>query len=308
MIRKLLFPLCFILLCSPCHSEAFLSNALGQNLGAIPALTGSGYEGESEDGRTVIYHDGSVIKTRQDTEDGYVISYGDTTESVRLGDDGERLEWRLETPERAEVHTYFYEDGRLSSVSVSINGELRRRIVYLDTPSGSLSAITGSSDSYISPSFYLYELDGESIRFNYHDNGVITREDVSDPSTDYEVEDDGSWKEIVTLPDGQVREWLFSPDGRLSEERTGDTTTRYEYDENGDLVLSVELYGDDEIRTSYENGRIALVETVRAGVMERERRFLDNGDIEETRYNNGQPEYRILFDGDGVRVKEIHRL
>ena len=150
MIRKLLFPLCFILLCSPCHSEAFLSNALGQNLGAIPALTGSGYEGESEDGRTVIYHDGSVIKTRQDTEDGYVISYGDTTESVRLGDDGERLEWRLETPERAEVHTYFYEDGRLSSVSVSINGELRRRIVYLDTPSGSLSAITGSSDSYIS--------------------------------------------------------------------------------------------------------------------------------------------------------------
>ena len=236
MIRKLLFPLCFILLCSPCHSEAFLSNVLGQNLGAIPALTGSGYEGESEDGRTVIYHDGSVIKTRQDTEDGYVISYGDTTESVRLGDDG------------------------------------------------------------------------ESIRFNYHDNGVITREDVSDPSTDYEVEDDGSWKEIVTLPDGQVRERLYSPDGRLSEERTGDTTIRYEYDENGDLVLSVELYGDDEIRTNYENGRIALVETVRAGVMERERRFLDNGDIEETRYNNGQPEYRILFDGDGVRVKEIHRL
>ena len=34
MIRKLLFPLCFILLCSPCHSEAFLSNALGQTVTA----------------------------------------------------------------------------------------------------------------------------------------------------------------------------------------------------------------------------------------------------------------------------------
>ena len=44
------------------------------------------------------------------------------------------------------------------------------------------------------------------------------------------------------------------------------------------------------------------------GILTKERKFLESGDIEEIRYKEGRAEYSILFEGDGVRVKEIHRL
>ncbi len=308
MIRKLLLPLVFISLLSPSFGEAFLSNALGQNLGTIPALTGAGYEGESDGAETVIYHDGDVIRRRTVTDRGYITEYGDTRETVSLGEEGERTEWRLETPDGEEVHTYFYEDGRLSSVSVSVNGELLRRLVYLDTPKGSLSAITGSSDAYISPSFYLYEADGKSVRFSYHENGIVTRENLSDKAASYEAEEDGSWRETSTLSDGSIMERLYSPDGKLAEERVGESVTKYEYDDGGDLVLAVTVNGEEEIREHYSEGSLVLTEILSGGVMEKERHVLESGDIEEIRYRDGKAEYSILFDGDGVRVKEIHRL
>ena len=62
-MRLLFFLLCFLSL-FPLSAEAFLSNALGQDLGPIEALTGTGFEGEREEGRVTIYQDGSVIRER----------------------------------------------------------------------------------------------------------------------------------------------------------------------------------------------------------------------------------------------------
>ena len=307
MIKHLLLPI-ILLISFPCTADAFLSNALGQDLGSIESLTGSGYEGDRKDGVTTIYLDGSVIRERREGENGYTIEYGDTVETVTLGDDGERTEWRIETPDKKEVHTYFYTDGRLSSVSVSIDGELERRLVYLDTPSGALAGTTGSSDSYISPSFYLYELDGNSVKFTYHSNGLVTREDFSASPVDYEVEDDGSWVETETLPDGSEKERVYSSDGRLVSEKIGDSLTSYEYNDAGDMIKSHSINGSEEIVSSYEDGHLVSSETIIDGMTSRIRNYLDSGEIEEIRYRDGVPEYSILFDGDGVRVKEIHRL
>lgn len=309
-MRRLFLPLiCFMTLSVPCMAEAFLSNALGQNLGVIPALTGTGYEGERTDDSLVIYLDGNPIRTRTETDDGYTVKYGDTVETVTLDENGVRTSWSISEPGRDESHTYFYDDsGRLSSVSISVDGVLLRRVEYLDTPSGTLSGITGTSDSYISPSFYLYEMDGKAVKFTYHSNGRVIREDLSDQASSYELSDDGSWRESRTLPDGTVIERVYSHDGRLVEEASGSSVTSYEYDESGDLILSVVIDGEEEVRTHYEDGKTVMIEFLAGGEILRTRSFPDSGYIEEIRYRDGNPEYSILFEGDGVRVREIHRL
>ena len=307
-MRRALVPLSFILLLFPCSAETFLSNALGQDLGAAAALTGTGYEGERDGGRTVIYLDGEVIRTRTDTETGYTLQAGDIVETVTLDDQGRRAEWRLSTPEREEIHRYFYDGERLSSMSVSVDGTLIRRVIYLDTPFGTLSGISGSGDAYIAPSFYQYDLDGDAIRFTYHDSGIVTRENLSAGSIAYEVEDDGSWTETETLPDGSESVRVYSPEGRLSEERRGSNVTVYSYDDVGNLTESVTSDGTSETSVRYEGGRMVSSEEKEGGETVKLRNYLDSGEIEEIRYRGGVPEYSILFEGDGVRVKEIHRL
>ena len=61
MIRLILF-----LLLIPCSLGAayFESNPIGQMLQPKDGLDGEGWEGESEDGRTVIYEDGVIMRER----------------------------------------------------------------------------------------------------------------------------------------------------------------------------------------------------------------------------------------------------
>ena len=308
MMRRLLLPSILLLVASPCFSEAFLSNALGQDLGAVEALTGEGYEGERDGTATRIYLDGEVIRTRIEDDGGYTVESGDEREIVRLNEDGSRSSWTLSTPEHEEIHTYFYDDGRLSSMSVSVDGVLERRIIYLDTPSGALSGFSGTYDAYLSPDFYLYQLDGGSVRLTYHGDGRVTRSDASMEEASYEVEEDGSWKETQILPDGSERISIYSPDGRLERVEEGGSVVSYGYDEDGELVLETRTEGSSENRIHYEDGRISSTEELSDGIMIKERHHRADGGIEEIRYRNGKPEYSILFEGDGVRVKEIRRL
>ncbi len=309
MMRRLLLPAFLACIIAPCSGGAFLSNALGHDLGAIEALTGAGYEGERNGGTTTIYLDGEPVMTRTEDENGYRIAEGDTVEEVSYGSDGLRTERRLITPGREEVHTYFYsDDGSLSSVSVSVNGSLERRTVYLETPSGSLAGLSGSSSAYIMPSFYQYDLDGDTIRFSYHEDGRVIRENLSLGGISYEVLDDGSWSETETLQDGSVMVRIYSPDGRLASQSDGSVMTRYEYDENGDIVSETVSEGALETIRRYADGSLASIEEKRDGSTERIRTYLDSGDIEEIRYRDGKPEYSVLFGADGMRVKEIHRL
>ncbi len=307
-MRLLFFLLCFLSL-FPLSAEAFLSNALGQDLGPIEALTGTGFEGEREEGRVTIYHDGSVIRERIESADGYTLEYGDTLERVLYNEDGERREWSISTPDREEVHQYFYEDGTLSSVSVSVDGNLEKRIIYLETPQGSLSVLAGSADAYISPSFYLYESDGNLIKFSYHPGGPVIRENLSDANPpSYEIEADGSWKETVLHDDGSESVKIYDASGLLVEEQEDGIIIRYEYDDEALLLKRTETAGTASVEEFYENGHLASRIEMTDGVAEIERHYLDTGEIEEIRYSDGVPEYRILFDGDGLRVKEIERL
>lgn len=296
--------LLLLILSSHLAAAPFLSNVLGQDLGSIDSLTGSGYEGERNGNTTTIYLDGSVIMTREDSENGYTIERGDVTESVVYGEDGKRVSWFSESPARSEVHQYFYnEDGTLSSLSVSVDGNLERRIEYLDTPSGSLAGTEGSLESYITPSFYVYTLDGNTIRYTYHDNGMVSRTDSSVPPAEYEEDEDGNW---IERRDGSIK--VYSPEGLLLREEDGERTIQYEYDEDGVISSITESEGDERIVTAYSDGREEKRDEYIGDELVRTRRELDNGDIEEIRYRDGLAEYLIVFEGDGERVKRVERL
>lgn len=288
----------------PVFGGAYASNALCQNLGEIPALTGSGYEYLAEDGVTTLFHDGEAIMEKTEFENGYTITRPESRETVLVGENGERLSWSMERNGERETHHYFYDDsGRLSSLSVSVNGEIKRRIDYLETPQGTLAATEGDLESYVSPSFYVYTLDGESIRFDYHENGMVTRSSSLEAPKEYEISDDGLW--IETDENGRKR--TYDGDGRLIRDEEGSIIREYSYD--GEVLQTMTVTeGENTFRTSYENGKAVGRDEYSAGTLIKSRRFGNGEEIEETRYKDGKPEYLIVFDGDGRKVKRVERL
>lgn len=288
----------------PVFGGAYASNALCQNLGEIPALTGSGYEYLAEDEVTTLFHDGEVIMEKTEFENGYTITRPESRETVLVGENGERLSWSMERNGERETHHYFYDDsGRLSSLSVSVNGEIKRRIDYLETPQGTLAATEGDLESYVSPSFYVYTLDGESIRFDYHANGMVTRSSSLEAPKEYEISDDGLW--IETDENGRKR--TYDGDGRLIRDEEGSIIREYSYD--GEVLQTMTVTeGENTFRTSYENGKAVGRDEYSAGTLIKSRRFGNGDEIEEIRYKDGKPEYLIVFDGDGRKVKRVERL
>lgn len=288
----------------PVFGGAYASNALCQNLGEIPALTGSGYEYLAEDEVTTLFHDGEAIMEKTEFENGYTITRPESRETVLVGENGERLSWSMERNGERETHHYFYDDsGRLSSLSVSVNGEIKRRIDYLETPQGTLAATEGDLESYVSPSFYVYTLDGESIRFDYHANGMVTRSSSLEAPKEYEISDDGLW--IETDENGRKR--TYDGDGRLIRDEEGSIIREYSYD--GEVLQTMTVTeGENVFRTSYENGKAVRTDEYSADTLIKSRRFGNGEEIEEIRYKDGKPEYLIVFDGDGRKVKRVERL
>lgn len=293
-----------LLISIPVFGGAYASNALCQNLGEIPALTGSGYEYLAEDEVTTLFHDGEAIMEKTEFENGYTITRPESRETVLVGENGERLSWSMERNGERETHHYFYDDsGRLSSLSVSVNGEIKRRIDYLETPQGTLAATEGDLESYVSPSFYVYTLDGESIRFDYHANGMVTRSSSLEAPKEYEISDDGLW--IETDENGRKR--TYDGDGRLIRDEEGSIIREYSYD--GEVLQTMTVTeGENTFRTSYENGKAVGRDEYSAGTLIKSRRFGNGDEIEEIRYKDGKPEYLIVFDGDGRKVKRVERL
>lgn len=293
-----------LLISIPVFGGAYASNALCQNLGEIPALTGSGYEYLAEDGVTTLFHDGEAIMEKTEFENGYTITRPESRETVLTGENGERLSWTMERNGERETHHYFYDDsGRLSSLSVSVNGEMKRRIDYLETPQGTLAATEGDLESYVSPSFYVYTLEGESIRFDYHENGMVTRSSSLEAPKEYVISDDGLW--IETEESGRKR--TYDGDGRLIRDEEGSIIREYSYD--GEVLQTMTVTeGENTFRTSYENGKAVGRDEYSAGTLIKSRRFGNGDEIEEIRYKDGKPEYLIVFDGDGRKVKRVERL
>lgn len=300
---KLPFLAAVILLSMPLHAEAFLSNALGQDLGPLDALTGSGYEGERDGARTVIYSDGEVIRERvDDGNGGYVITDGDTVETV-TAEDGQRMLRRVENPDGIHEYRYSYRDGRLSSVTYSVDGELVSITEYVETPSGHLAGLSGTEEGYFTPDYYLYIKDGEAIKAEYHQQG----RPAEGVPAGYVLSDDGTWHG-TSLVDGREVARVYSSDGLLLSESDGDILMEYAYDDGGNVVSSRRHEGDTVHETEFLDGERHAERLYENGMLLSERTAMSDGRIEEIRYRDGNAYARILFDRDGLRVLEVENL
>ena len=194
---------------------------------------------------------------------------------------------------------YFYEGERLSSVSISVDGELEKRIIYLDTAGGTPAAFSGDITGYLLPSYYVYSLDGDVIRSSGSSGWT--------PPVSYVLQADGTWKEAAVV-DGRAVTKIYSPSGLLLSAEGNGVLEEYRYDDDGTLLSSIDRRGRDSAVTRYDNGAVSSISYYSGTALVRVRSYLDNGDIEEIRYEGSKPRARIIFDSDGLRIKEVHNL
>ena len=295
-MRKLL--LLMLALPAPLFSAVFTSNSIGQQIALKDSLEGSGYELAVEDGRSVLYSDGNVVMEREESPDGYSLISDGYEERVTI-EDGQRTRCTISENGHETVYTYFYEDERLSSVSVSVDGQLARRIIYLDTASGTPAALAGDVKGYLLPSSYIDSIDGNVIR--------AEGSSVWTPPVSYVLQEDGSWKEESEI-DGRPVTRIYSPEGLLLSTEGNGILEEFRYDDDGSLISSIERRGRESTVTRYADGNISSISYYSGTDLSHVRTYLDSGEIEETRYEDGRPRAIIVFDSDGKRVKEVRNL
>ena len=154
-MRKHIAILSMLLFLLPLNASYFESNALGQFIASKESLSGTGYEGEVNNGRTVIYLDGEVVRERVETENGYTVTEDGYTESVTLDSSGRRISDRVDDGTITE-RVYSYDGDRLSSVAITDGDGISRIIEYIDTPQGHLAGLAGDESGYLTPYLYVY--------------------------------------------------------------------------------------------------------------------------------------------------------
>lgn len=295
-MRKLAL-LC-LLLPLPLSAAVFSSNSIGQEISPKEMLDGSGYELEREGGVSTLYMDGNPVMVRTESDEGYTVESEGYEESVVISD-GRRERSTIREGGRETSYTYFYDGDRLSSVSISVDGELAKRIVYLDTASGTPAAFSGDISGYILPSCYIYTLDGSVIRSD-NDSSWI-------PPMSYTLEENGNWREESTI-DGRPVTKIYSPEGWLLSAEGSGVVEEYRYSDDGTLLSAIERRGRQSKVTRYAEGKAVSVSTYDGSALQSVRSDLDDGSIEEIRYEDGKPRARIIFDSDGLRIREVENL
>lgn len=282
----------------------FSSNALGQNLGAIDGLTGTGYEGETDGGRTVIYNDGKIISKRTVSDNSSTLVEDGYSESIVYDNDGRRVSLTVEDGGRTTKSVYSYDGERLSSVVITDGEGIERIIEYIDTPEGRLMGLSGDESGYILPSYYVYTASDGTVSVSLHTSDeTASSEFAPDPSV-YSVDEDGNWTG-TTMEDGVSVTRVYSPDGLLLSLSGDGRTESYEYDDDGLMISSDVTEGEQRTVTMYEDGRTVSETIYDDGVISRERRYNDDGSVEEIRYSDGKMKTRILFDSDGLRIRSV---
>ena len=295
-MRAFLFLL--LLIPVPLFSAVFTSNSIAQALEEKDALEGTGYELETGDRGYTLYLDGAPIEERSADDGGYTIVSEDREERVDT-ENGRRTRRIVKEGDSETIYTYFYDGDRLSSVSISTDGSLEKRIIYLDTASGTPAALAGDIEGYITPSYYIYTLDGTVIKAEGESGWT--------PPASYILQSDGTWRES-TVVDGRPVERVYSPTGLLLSTEGSGVMEEFRYSSDGELLSSVERRGGNTDVTRYENGNVKSISHYSGTELASVRTYLDSGDVEEIRYENGSPRARILFDSDGLRIKEVENL
>ena len=299
-MRKHIAILSMLLFLLPLNASYFESNALGQFIASKESLSGTGYEGEVNNGRTVIYLDGEVVRERVETENGYTVTEDGYTESVTLDSSGRRISDRVDDDGAITERVYSYDGDRLSSVAITDGDGISRIIEYIDTPQGHLAGLAGDESGYLTPYFYVYSLDGDEVKVSLH-AGDGEAEFIPDPSV-YTIDEDGNWTG-TSAEDGAER--VYFPDGKLLSLTREDRTERYSYDEDGELSASDVTEGDTRTVSEYSEGRLVHSDIYIDGVIQTSRTYNEDGSMEEIRYSDGVKKSLILFDSDGLRIRRV---
>lgn len=275
-------------------SDIYRSNELMHKIARIEALTGDGWELDSEDTLSILYKDGIEHSRKEYFQDGYSYSSKDQSERIFLDEDGNLIRKVIKNGSIDEEYNYLYIDGVLAQYSFYDKDGSLSVVVYETTERGKLVALESNGEHYFGDDFYVYTLDGVSEKVSYVSeelSGVITQ-----------TEDGGYTREY----DGIV--YMFSPEGRLTRKEEATKIAIYSYDEGGSLTSESILEDGVETIKYYQDGSLTNTVVKEHGVIVSDTRPLPDGDFEEIRYLDGKKSYRIIYDRDGKRVKEIIKL
>lgn len=279
-------------------STYFESNELMQRKGEIEALSGYSWELETKSGEDILYKDGIVHSSKRYHSDGYEMLRDGYRERVILNSSGLIERKLVEWEDRSEEYNYFYDDGVLSSYNLSVNGEMARMVEYLTAESGALVAFESNGMHYLSTDFFVFTSDGATVRV---EDG--NTEESVDLDCDIEALSDGGY--IKRTAGYEAR---YSSLGRLMWENSDGVENSYHYNEDGTLSLRSTTDGSETVDEYFENGRAYRIVTKKDNDILSDKTYLESGEIEEIRYLEGKPSYKIIYDRDGKRVKEVVKL
>ena len=302
---NLLLSILLILSALPLPGAVYSSNPIGQRLSLKDGMEGIGWELDVSEASSILYKDG-VEESRTEHKDGLTIEIsGGRTERTVFSPEGLVSERMVREGDDETLYSYFYADGDLSSVSISENGTLVKRIEYILTPSGRISSMYSPEQSIVGPDYFIYTLDGNTIRLDYLGNGRVDKTDLDNETSEYRLLDDGSWEN--TRIRGDEREVLtYDSSGRLIGRDNGKVLVSYSYSEEGALLSEIAESGNERTVTEYSGSGTRTIR-YRDDVIVTER--MEHPDsIEEIRYRDGKAEYRVIYDLDGKRILEVMRV
>lgn len=284
--------LLFLSLLVPVFADVYSSNELFQRLAVKDGLSSLGWELEALADREVLYFDGVIKGEKILHPDGYEKIWDEQSERVFLDSNGNVVRRILKDGEKIEEYNYFYKEGSLASYTYSMDDNLIKKIDYIDAD-GRLVAISGDKNAYLTRDSIVYrDNEGKAVAITTFDLKTVDDSNVLDSS--------GSFSELV---DGVL--YTYASNGRLEFEEGDGFSVHYNYSEDGSLVSIDTIQGDLKIVDEYVNSIKVKTMEYEAGITRKVRTYLDGGVVEEIRYLSGKPRYRMIFDMDGKRLKEV---
>lgn len=293
-MKRAIFFLLFLLSFPILFAQVYKSNALAQKIEEVDSLSGLGWELEDADGERKLYLDGNLYSTRKELPDGYEIISESSSERSFIDENGRVIRRIIEKGGNKEEYNYFYEDGKLISYTYSLNGELIKKVDYIFAGK-SLASLSGENRAFFVDNYYVYE-DGEDKHIVTFDDAV----DERDVKKDYSVTEEGKLVEII---DGIT--FTYSKDGRIESEVGDNYSVFYTYSDEGALLRKESVKGSTKEVENYKDSLLDYLEIYDNGVLSKTRKTLPDGAVEEIRYISGSPRYKLIFDLDGRRLKEV---
>lgn len=290
MKRALFFVVFFLFSLVSLFATSYISNELAQKKEETEENKKGWVLVEDEKTET-LYYNGDVVETKITTESLIAKKRGTREERIFLDEEGKIERRIINDGENEKEYNYIYRDKILSGYNYSLNGVLIERIDYFTTDDGSLVYYTVNDDGvYISDNFFVRS-SGEAVT----------------------IIDNNSENERVSLAGGGYSEkdgentLYYDSFGRLRREELSSESIEYSYSNAGELIETRISNDDGVLVTSYTDDK-ATTRYDKEGNKISERRTLENGEIEEIRFIEGEAKYIFIYDRDGKRIKEVKAL